>query len=176
MPLASSLLCATLAVGCTTGADPGAEPGVSEPEPQGPETCQGEEVDLDHLDESPRRTLPSGITVALAAGDPDPVDRGDNTFTLELTDDTGAAYVHPGALDDGTFLLSPYMPAHGHGTVPLDFVPNADAEVDDGTYIFGPIDLFMPGRWDLHFRLLDVADGGTTGAEEDAVFTFCIEG
>ena len=93
---------------------------------------------------------------------PAPPDRGDNVFTMRIVDGADAA------MDDGSLIIRPFMPEHGHGTTPETFETTFSS---DGTYESAPVDLFMPGAWELNFEFDDGA--GTTDA---ALFTFCIEG
>ncbi len=120
--------------------------------------------------------LAPGLSVACETGDcalvlvdaaPMPADRGDNTWTLQLTDAAGAPR------DGASVVLSPFMPAHDHGTVPADH-PAAHV---DGLWVAGPFDLFMPGRWELRVAV-DLGDDGGDGEDalHEAVFAFCVEG
>ncbi|MCP4500785.1 MAG: hypothetical protein GY822_12560 [Deltaproteobacteria bacterium] len=157
-----ALLIVTGALSCVGRAEPEPNP---EPEPEQEEKCQGILVDLDFLSDPPVRTF-DDLEVILAHAEPATPDRGDNTFTFSLKNNDGTPYRHPGDV-----LLSPFMPDHGHGSLPLDFTPLESSDFDAGELVFGPMDLFMLGRWDLHLRLLN-----DDGSERDAVFTFCIEG
>lgn len=71
-------------------------------------------------------------------------------------------------MDDGSLLVRPFMPEHGHGTTPETFATTFSS---DGTYQSEAVDLFMPGAWELNFEFDDGA-----GATDAALFTFCIEG
>ncbi len=97
----------------------------------------------------------------IQATSPAPPDRGDNTWTLQVVDDTGAA-VELSGLD-----VAPFMPAHNHGTVPSSYA----GEKTDSDWVVGPFDLFMPGLWELH-----ITAQTTAGAAETAVVSFCVEG
>jgi len=110
-----------------------------------------------------------GLEVACASGDctvevvstsPAPPDRGDNIWTFRVRDVDGAVL----AVDH--FTVSPFMPAHDHGTVPADFAGSPSAD----TWEVGPFDLFMPGLWEL--RLSMSADS----VDHTAVIAFCVEG
>jgi len=93
---------------------------------------------------------------------PEPPDRGDNTWTLRVVDGAGAQVVVE------SVTLSPFMPAHNHGTAPADFPATATGS---GAWTAGPFDLFMPGRWEVR-----VAVGVGEDNVEHAVFAFCVEG
>jgi hypothetical protein len=102
------------------------------------------------------------VKVTLIASDPAPPLRGTNSWTLRVTDASGAAI--PGATID----VTPFMPDHGHGTsVRAVVTPNAD-----GTFGVTPLYLFMPGVWRV---TVSVGVGGE-GAHEDVAFFFCVAG
>jgi nitrogen fixation protein FixH len=69
--------------------------------------------------------------------DPEP-SVGYHHVELELEDDDGEP------LQDAEVTVSPFMPAHGHGSI--DVVAEEDAP---GLYIAERVWLNMPGRWDL---------------------------
>ena len=102
------------------------------------------------------------FTVSIESADPAPPDRGDNVWTLAVRDAGGEA------VEGAAVVVTPYMPAHGHGTNPRTFDGQAQGQ---GLYEAGPFDLFMPGLWDVS---IDVVD--STGADDNAAFTFCLEG
>lgn len=98
-------------------------------------------------------------TVTFLSADPAPPDRGDNVWSVEVSDASGIR-------DDLGLTVEPFMPEHGHGTSPASFTGSSAA----GAYDFEPIDLFMPGLWVLTFYVDD-------GLESDPVeFRFCLEG
>lgn len=91
--------------------------------------------------------------VIMKDASPAPPDVGINAFTLDIDGATGA-------------VLRPWMPLHGHGTVPSTFTLTDNG---DGTWSTGDMDLFMPGLWELELTL-------SGAAEEAATFRFCLEG
>jgi len=103
-----------------------------------------------------------GFTVTLVRANPGPPDRGDNNWTLSVTDSSGVLSGKP-------VKVRPWMPDHGHGTTPLSN-DATDVAGDPGTYTVGPFDLFMPGFWEFG---VSVESGGATGT---AMFAFCLEG
>lgn len=104
----------------------------------------------------------SGLQATLTTLTPQPAERGDNTWTLHITNASGAA------LTGAHVLLHPFMAAHGHGTTPADF----DAvENPAGTYTVGPFNLFMPGDWTVTLRIQQ-----TGQADVDIPFHACISG
>ncbi|MCA9671965.1 MAG: FixH family protein [Myxococcales bacterium] len=79
------------------------------------------------------------FTVTFRSASPAPPARGDNAWTVALSDASGAA------LGGATLTITPTMPTHGHGTSPPRF--SAVAGSEDGVYDIPPMDLFMPGPW-----------------------------
>lgn len=106
----------------------------------------------------------AAFSVAIVSASPAPPEKGENTYTIKLTDASGAA------VDDATLIVEPFMPAHGHGTVPASYAGKAKGA--DGVYELDPMDLFMPGTWELRVTVTG-ADGTTV---ENLTFTWCIEG
>lgn len=96
----------------------------------------------------------------LLSATPAPPIRGTNSWSLRLTDTSGAV------LSGATVDISPYMPDHGHGPS----VKAAATEEGDHSYTVAPLYFFMPGLWQVTFKA-SVADKSDT-----AVFTFCVEG
>lgn len=106
-------------------------------------------------------TTPSGVVVGFASVAPDPPDVGDNDWVLTLSDGDGPV---AGAAPR----LIPWMPLHGHGLVPPEYV---GAETTPGTYAVPTFDLIMPGTWEL---TVDLAAPGD--AADSVVFPLCAEG
>jgi len=106
-----------------------------------------------------RDTLNNVFTLAVTA-DPAPPDVGDVAFSFEVVEGSVP-------LTDGTLTIRPWMPLHGHGSVPetLD-------GVSDGAGVFAvpEIDLFMSGLWEIH---VTVTRGETT---DEGLYRFCLEG
>ncbi|HTE52091.1 MAG TPA: FixH family protein [Kofleriaceae bacterium] len=90
---------------------------------------------------------------------PSPPDKGDNTWTIRIED--GGEGVP--ALDV-SFSLN--MPDHGHGTP----IPVGVTDEGDGSYTADPINMWMPGLWDVTIN----ADDGT--AADSVTFSFCVQG
>jgi hypothetical protein len=85
-------------------------------------------------------TSTSGALSVEVRSSPDPPQRGTDTFELTVRDVTSKA-----PLDNLTLTVTPYMPAHLHGT---SLVPLVTAE-GQGKYLVTRVDLFMPGHWEL---------------------------
>ena len=84
------------------------------------------------------------LATEVAGSAPNTIDRGLNTWTVSLTD------AHDSPITNGTIILTPTMPGHGHGTYPPNF-----ESTNNGTanYQLGPFDLLMPGTWLLTFKI-----------------------
>ena len=84
------------------------------------------------------------FTVALTS-DPSPPIKGVNTWTLMITDGGGAG------VEAGTVTVTPWMPAHDHGSNSV-----AEVTVDGGgQYTVTPVDLHMAGVWDTTITIDD---------------------
>lgn len=118
------------------------------------------DVDVDAYTAGMTKTSSGGLKVSLTA-EPGPPDVGDNTWTLRVVDADDAP------VDGATVTLTPFMPAHGHGTNPADY---SGTFTEDGTYVVGPFDLFMPGAWETTVSV-DAGDGAET-----VKFAFALEG
>jgi len=105
-----------------------------------------------------------GMTFRLVSSDPAPPSRYDNTWVIEIEDAGGAPLV--GAEVE----VTPYMPDHGHGTG-IEAVVTPDPDLD-GRYQAVPVNLFMPGLWQVTIQATPA--GGTAVDRDEAVFTFCI--
>lgn len=104
-----------------------------------------------------------GTKVRLLEAMPGPPDRGDNTWTFQLADASGAM------MDGATLLVRPFMPEHGHGSTPAEFT--AEFLGAEGKYRVGPVNFFMPGLWELTVK---VTPAGLS--EQTVKFAFCVEG
>jgi hypothetical protein len=104
----------------------------------------------------------TGLRVQLLSAVPAPPARGDNTWQFRLLD--AAAQPIAGA----SIEVTPFMPDHRHGSS-IVAVVSEQAEV--GVYEVTPINLWMPGLWEVTFDVTPA--GGTT---DEVVFRFCIPG
>ena len=103
--------------------------------------------------------LPGNITVELTEAAPSPpVVRSDNTWWLELSDTEGAA------VSGARLVASPYMPKHQHGSAEV-----VVEQQSEGKYQLSPIELIMPGVWEIPLTITPVGDD-----ESETVFRFCI--
>ena len=100
-------------------------------------------------------TKPPG---AQAAGT-DPPTMGKNAITVQVRNASGSA------VDGAQVDLVASMPDHAHGPA------TAHARAAADTYVFDPLDLFMPGVWKLDFTVMRAGQ-----ADEVASLTLCIAG
>ncbi len=105
------------------------------------------------------------LVFRLIDSQPGPPQKGDNIWTLAIKNSSGAA--QPAA----TVTVTPFMPDHGHGSPIRAEVSELSAPAGGGQYRASPVNLFMPGLWQI-----TVAAQTPAGASDSAVFAFCIEG
>lgn len=97
------------------------------------------------------------LHVAIASAEPASPLRGDNAWTLAITDATGAA------MDGMELSIRTWMPDHGHGSP----VPIEVEALDDGQYRIEPLNLYMAGYWEITITSEAPADS--------VVFKVCVE-
>lgn len=100
------------------------------------------------------------VKISLVEATPAPPARGDNSFTLDVTDGGGAA------IEGAAIAVKAFMPDHGHGS---SVAPSVSAGAESGRYQVSEVDLFMPGIWEITFTVTP------SGGEADPVkLTFCV--
>ena len=116
------------------------------------------------------------LKVKILGSDPVVPTKGDNTWTVQILDaadlpQDGVKFVR----------IDPTMPDHGHGT---PIVAAAIELMTDHKYKVMPINLWMPGYWEVAFDLdaggpaadgSAVSDGGS-GKTDHVIVKVCIEG
>ena len=144
------LLCGLLLLGCSQD---GAEPDAPDPDSE----CTG---DFDTYEAGmSRQAEPGEVTVELEESDPaPPVVRRDNVWWLRLSDSAGEPIL------GAQLLVTPYMPKHQHGSAEV-----VVEELGDGRYKLSPIELIMPGVWEIPVSIT-LTDGETS----EMTFRFCI--
>ncbi len=100
------------------------------------------------------------LRVRLMEALPAPPERGENRWVLEVVD------AEETPLTGCTLVLSPDMPAHGHGTWKEAEVTEQEA----GRYVAEPVFLYMPGLWEIPIEV----NCGSAG--DTVVYAFWIEG
>lgn len=108
------------------------------------------------------RMGPGGTLFTIVSADPVQPRRGNNFWQIRVMR-SGAPVTDAAALK-----VTPFMPDHGHSpSVRATWTPRTEA----GHYDVGPINLWMPGVWELTF------EDTPAGMPRDSVlFTFCITG
>jgi hypothetical protein len=115
------------------------------------------------------KTGEAGYTITLMDSDNAPPAKGDNVWTVKVTDPNGEP------VEGITFECLAYMPDHGHSSPVIPVV----TEMGEGMYTLDPINLFMPGYWET---TVTAVDAGATDSPDDDVdldtvqFNFCVEG
>jgi hypothetical protein len=146
------VLLAGAASACSSDADPGPTP---------PVTGCAAEKRADGFQPGLKKVAPSGLVVSLVDASPAPPAKGDNTWTLRLTDARGAP------VDGATVTLVPFMPDHGHGSA---VKPTVTFTGSDGKYGVSRVYLAMAGYWEI---TVTVVRGATS---DETRFGFCIDG
>jgi hypothetical protein len=153
-----------LALGCDSG--DGADEHAHEHE-TGEESETGHESDCEAETRDDEFTIglsksDDTVTVTFVAADPAPPAKGDNTWTVALTDAGGQTLANA-----SVSAATPWMPDHDHGT-PIEAIPSAGD--NPGEFVITPVNLFMSGLWEV---TLDIDTGA--GTTEQVVFAFCVE-
>jgi hypothetical protein len=98
----------------------------------------------------------------LMSADPAPPARGNNTWVVQIMSMNAGVDAAP--LDGASIKVTPYMPAHQHGTpVIAQITPTGTP----GQYSLSPVNMWMPGVWDTTIEV-------TSPTADQAVFSFCL--
>ena len=98
----------------------------------------------------------------MMSADPAPPARGNNTWVIQIMSMDAGVDATP--LDGAAITVTPYMPAHQHGTpVVAEVTPTGTP----GQYTLSPVNLWMPGVWQTTIAV-------TTPTPDSAVFSFCL--
>jgi YtkA-like len=99
----------------------------------------------------------------MMSAEPAPPARNSNTWIVQINSMTSGVVGNP--VDGATFNVTPFMPAHQHGTpIPVKITPAGTS----GQYTLDPVFFSMPGVWET---TISVSSGATT---DSAVYKFCI--
>ncbi|HEY5947922.1 MAG TPA: FixH family protein [Kofleriaceae bacterium] len=99
----------------------------------------------------------------LMSADPAPPARGFNTWIVQVSVMNAGVVGAP--VDGATLKVTPFMPAHMHGSgVPVEIMPMTEP----GQYQLSPVNLWMQGVWETTVRAT------VDPATDAAVFKFCI--
>lgn len=101
---------------------------------------------------------------SLMSADPAPPARGNNDWIVQVNAMNAGVVGAP--VSDATIKVTPFMPAHQHGTgVPVTITPMTEA----GQYQLSPVNLWMQGVWETTIR-------ATVGTSSDSVvYKFCVD-
>ena len=129
----------------------------AEPETESAAECRG---DFDRFETGlTKRAAPQPLGIELTAAEPaPPAVRSDNAWRLRVTDEAGVA------VTEAELFATPYMPEHQHGSAEV-----VVSELGDGLYRLSPIELVMPGVWEIPVSVTPPA-----GETSEATFRFCI--
>jgi hypothetical protein len=103
------------------------------------------------------------FTVELMSSDPGPPIKGTNNWTVVITNAAGVA------VDGAAITVTPFMPAHNHGTT----VKAVVTPLANGSYGIAPLYFFMAGVWQTTLDIKPTGDGATA---DSVVFSFCVDG
>lgn len=126
-------------------------------------SCQNDSRVDQYVANLAKASSDGALKVTLVSSDPAPPAVGTNTWTIKVTDGTGAP------MSNAPIKLDPFMPDHGHGTS----VEAGIAAQPDGAYTITNLYLFMPGVWRLTFSLPGAPDAGPGPSVQ---FFFCVSG
>jgi hypothetical protein len=103
------------------------------------------------------------FSVKLASINPNPVFKGNNVWTIQVVDKSGAP------VTGATITVKPFMPDHGHGS---SIIPQVAAGSDPGSYDITLLNLFMPGIWTV--TIVVTTGTAPSTVTDQSVFTFCV--
>lgn len=102
------------------------------------------------------------VKITFADADPAPPGKGNNVFTVDVTDGVDQP------LTGADITVKACMPLHGHCA---SVTPTVTADAKAGRYVVTNVDLFMSGLWTITFT---VTPSG--GAADPVNISFCVEG
>lgn len=103
------------------------------------------------------------MRVVLVEATPASPAKGDNDWRIQVFD------AADNTLEGLTVGVKPWMPDHGHGANRPAVV--TEIEGATGEYMLSPLNLWMPGYWEI---TIDLDDGD--GTVDEVMFPLCIEG
>lgn len=103
-----------------------------------------------------------GNTFRLVSSNPAPPERGDNVWQVEVEDSGGTP------LEAATLKVIPYMPDHNHTSAVIPTI----TEDPPGSYELDPVNLFMPGVWEITVQA--TPEGASQAMRDEAKFVFCV--
>jgi hypothetical protein len=103
------------------------------------------------------------LDFTLMSATPAPPAFNDNTWIVQINAMSGGVVGAPAT--GAALTVTPFMPDHAHGTLPVGVQPMPDA----GQYKLSPITLWMAGLWET------TIDATAGSAHDSTVFRFCIQ-
>lgn len=147
---------AAVAAGCSGSGD-------DDDDDDGAGVCADEIRDDDYVAGLQMTGASNVIVTTLDDAAPAPPDVGDNVWTVTANAVAGGAPLAGCSLE-----VTPFMPDHNHGSGTVVVVTTSGTA---GEYHLEPIDLIMPGYWEI------TLDFACPGSLTDAVmYKFCAEG
>ena len=107
------------------------------------------------------KAMDGAISVKYVDANPAPPSRELNTWTVDVSDANGKP------IEGATIAVKLWMPDHGHGNTVIPSVTDKGG----GEYEIGDVLFYMPGIWQVTFTVTP-----PNGTDDQAVFTFCIDG
>ncbi len=107
----------------------------------------------------------NGWTVSIDDAVPAPPALGDNAWDVTVLDASGGA-----PDEEVTLLVTPEMPAHGHGSA----APTV-SKLGSGKWDVDAINLRMPGQWTVTFAMLDPVTPDPDKPLDSVTFSFCVD-
>ena len=104
------------------------------------------------------------LDFVLMSAMPAPPGFSDNTWVVQVNAMTSGVVGAPAT--GATIIVTPFMPDHQHGT---QIRAHVDAMPDAGQYKLSPVNLWMPGYWEI------TIDAQTAAAHDSVVYKFCIQ-
>ncbi len=108
------------------------------------------------------KTGAMGTTFRLVSSTPAPPEINDNVWQVELEDATGAP------LAAATVKVISFMPDHNHISPAIAVITEDPA----GTYELDPVNMFMPGVWEITVQA--TPEGASQAMRDEATFVFCV--
>ncbi|HRC57056.1 MAG TPA: FixH family protein [Kofleriaceae bacterium] len=137
----------------------GSAPGCSDDPSDEDVDCQKDTRADDIVDGMEKMGERQVVSFRLVSASPSPPRRPDNTWIMALQS-AGAPLV------GATVSTTLFMPDHNHGT---QIKPVITATSEPGTYKFEPLNLWMPGLWEITFEATPAG-----GSKDRAVFRVCV--
>jgi hypothetical protein len=152
-----SLACLSALTGCPADSKQASTDGGG-PSPEAGTTCADDPLAETYMPGTKKTGSAGVLNFELTASEPGPPIKGNNTWTVKVTD------ASDNAIKDAELIATPFMPRHGHGTQ----VDPTVTQTGDG-YTITPLYLYMRGVWQV------TIDAKVGTKHDSAVFSYCID-